>query len=248
MPQHRNWQRSEQMLALELYFTTPFGKIHSKNPEIIRLSQIIGRTPGAVALKMANFAALDPTINRKGMGNYSRADGELWEEFFADPIHFLSRIQDVKHPDQVYSEGISAPNVPDEVREGTDVSITSTSRRNQDFFRDTLMASYNGKCAVTRISQPQLLSASHIIPWSKNKSTRLNPQNGILLNVLHDRAFDRGLITFDDDYTMIVSKHLKLNSMAKKFFEVSALLPPEKFAPDPIFLKYHREHEFEKFL
>lgn len=246
MSTRRNWQRHEQMLALELYFTTTFGRIHSRNPEIIELATVIGRTPSAVALKMANFSALDPTINRKGMGNYSRSDGEIWEEFFTDPVPFLEQVQQFKQPEIIYDTNSFSNNTSNEFREGEDIAVISSVRRNQDFFRAAIIAAYNGKCAVTSISQSELLIASHIIPWAKNKSTRLNPQNGILLNALHDRAFDKGLITFADDYEMIVAKHLQINSMARPFFENQVLSPPEKFAPDPSFLQYHREVEFEK--
>ena len=80
----RNWQRDESLLVLRLYCQTPFGKLHSRNPEIIQLAEVIGRTPSAVAMKAVNFAHLDPSLDRKGLSSVSRADRDLWEVFLSD--------------------------------------------------------------------------------------------------------------------------------------------------------------------
>ena len=44
------WSREEIILAFDLYCRTPFGKISQGNPEIIKLAQLLGRTPGSVGL------------------------------------------------------------------------------------------------------------------------------------------------------------------------------------------------------
>lgn len=64
------------------------------------------------------------------------------------------------------------------------------------FFRAAVLAGYDHRCALTGLDLPELIHASHIIPWADNVPRRADPTNGIALNVLHDRAFDRGLITF----------------------------------------------------
>lgn len=242
----RNWTRPEQALALELYLRTPFGRIHKGNKEIIELATTIGRSPSALSLKMANFSALDPTIHQKGMGNYSKADAQIWSEFFAAPSSFLSNIP--KANLDYEQKPILPPNFDFEVKEGKDIVRTVKTRKNQGYFRKMLLVSYDGKCALTGIGQKELLNASHIKPWSVDKESRLDPRNGILLNALHDRAFDKGFITFEDDLSLVVSKHLDLPELSRPFFEDKALRPPERFAPNPAFLTYHRENEFEKFL
>lgn len=105
-----------------------------------------------------------------------------------------------------------------EVREGEDVKRLVKTRKNQGFFREMMLASYNNQCAATKINQPKLLIASHIKPWSEDKEARLNPRNGILLNALHDRAFEHGFITFDDDLNLIRSKDFDLSEIAQPFF------------------------------
>ena len=234
------------MLALELYCRTPFAKISQRNSEIITLATKLGRTPSSVSLKMANFSALDPTVQQKGMANYSKSDAVIWEEFFEDPSSFLDKVEmfttdlekTIQYDGEFTTETIDGAY---EVREGVDVILEATRRKHQDFFRKTLLTAYGGKCALTQIDQTQLLIASHIKPWSLDKNNRLNPRNGILLNALHDRAFDNGLISFENNLDMIISPELKLNDMSRPFFHQKALVPPEKFGPDPVFLSYHRE-------
>ena len=73
------------------------------------------------------------------------------------------------------------------------------TRVNQNVFRQIVVANYSGKCAISGIDMPELLFASHIIPWSKNEEERLNPENGICLSALYDKAFDKGLIAVNEN-------------------------------------------------
>lgn len=102
---------------------------------------------------------------------------------------------------------------------------------------------------MSGLSESRLLIASHIVPWSKDKTNRLNPSNGLCLSAIHDRAFDKGLITISDDMKVLVSEELKQN---KETFVVQVLLPlegraiemPERFAPQREFIAWHRNELF----
>ena len=61
-----NWSRDQLLIAFNLYCQMPFGKMHSRNPEIIKCAEIIGRTPSALAMKLVNIASLDPAITSTG--------------------------------------------------------------------------------------------------------------------------------------------------------------------------------------
>src|SRR5690606_6882382 len=76
----------------------------------------------------------------------------------------------------------------------------AVQRIGQNIFRDSLMDYWQGRCPLTEISDPELLRASHIIPWSEctSDAQRLDVHNGLLLSALWDAAFDRALVTFDD--------------------------------------------------
>jgi predicted restriction endonuclease len=252
MAQHTAWSRNELLIAFRLYCHTPFGKLHQHNQEIIELAKLIGRTPSAVAMKACNFASLDPAQKARGiraLGNVSIADRALWEQFWNDGLAVAAEAEAayesiLKSASFLVSEHIEIPSGP------TDVERTVRIRRVQTFFRSTVLNSYHFHCALTGISVPALLNASHIIPWRFEESRRADPTNGLCLNSLHDRAFDRGLITFDEDWRLVVSNHLQgEDSMLfhKQSFQDLAgqrIQLPDRFLPDSIAMAYHRESIF----
>jgi predicted restriction endonuclease len=127
--------------------------------------------------------------------------------------------------------------------------VVTEQRIKQTFFRRAVLSSYRGRCCMSGLSEPRLLIASHIVPWSKDKANRLNPSNGLCLSAIHDRAFDKGLITITDDFKIVVSKELK---QKKESFVTEVLLPldgqtielPERFVPQQEFIAWHRNQLF----
>ncbi|PKO63479.1 MAG: hypothetical protein CVU23_10510 [Betaproteobacteria bacterium HGW-Betaproteobacteria-17] len=197
------WTSEQLKLAFNLYCQLPFGKLHSRNAEIIELATLIGRTPSAVAMKLVNFASLDPAITstgRSGLGNASSLDREVWDEFHADWERLA--VECALLNQQLLegrAEPVSAPE-SDETFDLNDYSgetrqVLTEQRIKQNFFRRAVLASYRGRCCMSGLSDARLLIASHIVPWSKDKANRLNPSNGLCLSAIHDRAFDKGLIS-----------------------------------------------------
>ncbi|MBN1904592.1 MAG: hypothetical protein JW927_05800 [Deltaproteobacteria bacterium] len=86
--ERKPWTRDELILAINLYCKTPFGRIHVRNPEIIELAKVLDRTPGSVSYKLANFANIDSTLERKGASHVSKLDVEVWcnPEYKSVPI------------------------------------------------------------------------------------------------------------------------------------------------------------------
>ena len=127
--------------------------------------------------------------------------------------------------------------------------VVTEQRIKQNFFRRAVLSSYGGRCCMSGLGEPRLLVASHIVPWSKDKKNRLNPSNGICLSAIHDRAFDKGLITLSDDFKIMVSDEIKSRGEAflKSIFlplEGSSIAMPERFVPDTAFIARHRNDEF----
>ena len=78
------WTHDETVLALGLYFQIPFGKISSRHPEVIRLAQLMHRSPAALSMKMGNLGRFDPRLAVKGiigLPNGSKMERAVWEEF-----------------------------------------------------------------------------------------------------------------------------------------------------------------------
>ena len=248
------WTKDQLKLAFHLYCQLPFGKLHHSNPEIIKLAGLIGRTPSAVAMKLVNFASLDPAIinsGRSGLGNASALDREIWEEFNADWEGLAvesERLRQSLDPGAQPVDEADEELVPEDYT-GETKKIITEQRIKQSFFRRAVLSSYGGRCCMSGLADERLLIASHIVPWSKDKANRLNPSNGLCLSAIHDRAFDKGLISLSDDLKVLVSGELKRQ---KDPFIVKVLLPlegqaisvPERFAPKAEFIKWHREEHF----
>jgi len=243
------WQEDELLLTLHLYCRTPFGKLHQGNPDIIQLANIIGRTPSAVAMKACNFASLDPALSQKGLIGASKADRALWNAFMekstviAEQAEALYESRVLKFEPPTTPFQVNEPTIP---YGNTEVFREVKTRLVQSFFRRTVLESYNYRCAISGLAIPELLVASHIIPWAKDEARRADPTNGIALNALYDRAFDRHLISFDANFKLVVSEKLKRKKGDKNIqkyfleFEGKELEMPYRFIPDKKALEAHK--------
>lgn len=255
---HRGWTRDELLLTFNLYCRTPFGRLHRSNPEIVALAQKLNRTASAVAMKLVNFASLDPAHQSRkvrGLSNASRADRAIWDEFNANPELLAYESQ------QAYRRIIADLGPGGEEGQWDEELLRSRPTESQrlvrvrlvqSFFRDAVLASYEYRCAMCRLDLPELLNASHIIPWKSNVERRADPRNGLALCSIHDRAFDRGLLAVTDSYSVLTSKRAKakpsgrLHQIALLDVEGQAIFLPKRFLPDPMALAYHREHVFQQ--
>ena len=111
-----------------------------------------------------------------------------------------------------------------------------------------MLGSYKNRCCITGLDSVDLLIASHIKPWSVSdpKTERTNPGNGLCLNALHDRAFDKGLITVTPDYTIHVSDRLRKQKDNEGIrwllqYDRRQIILPERFTPVKEFLEYHND-------
>lgn len=249
-----NWTYEEHILAYNLYCKIPFTKINSTYPPVKELAQIIGRTSGSVAMKLANFARLDPyqqARNVSGLSQGAKGEETVWNEFNNNWEELAYKSEQIlaqyKNNSVEVSSDIITIDLPPE---GKEREALIKVRVNQNFFRKSVIASYDFKCCITNLAVTELLVASHIIPWSVGKEHRTNPANGLCLNALHDKAFDKGLITITPDYKLKLSERL-IDKMNKTDIE-NFFLPyndqfirlPQKFYPNKEFLEYHNVHIF----
>jgi putative restriction endonuclease len=252
----KNWSRVEHILAFNLYCKTPFSKINSSNKQIQELAVIINRSIGSVAMKLANFARLDPDLqarNIKGLTQGAKGEIEVWNEFKGnwEELSWQSEQLLAKYKNEPIEQSTEIEPVVFTI-EGKEREAIIQARVNQSFFRKMILSSYNYSCAITGLKVPELLIASHIIPWKERKDTRINPQNGICLNALHDKAFDIGLLTITPDYIVKVSDKLKANVENNTIHEYfnkydnSSIILPKRFLPSREFLDYHYQNIFRK--
>ena len=255
----KRWTREELLIALNLYHKLTFGQFHKGQPAIIALAEKLERTTSSIAMKLSNFASQDPALKLrgiKGLPGASAQDRAIWIEFHenlteAAPasenlIRKLFDVEDDQELEVIPREGIrvrhNPPLGPSQARS------TTTIRRGQEYFRDAVLNNFGGKCGVSGLPVRPLLVASHILPWATHPKERWNVRNGLCLSSLHDAAFDRGLISFDESYRMLLSTRLKKELPAKaveqnfgSYAGVALQIPEDAALPDSAFLATHRE-------
>jgi hypothetical protein len=70
MPTTRKWARDELLVALNLYRKLSFGQLHARNPVIIELAAKLDRSANSVAMKLCNFASLDPLLRARACADW----------------------------------------------------------------------------------------------------------------------------------------------------------------------------------
>lgn len=246
------WTREELILAINLYCKLPFGKMHKGNREIIQFAELIGRTPSSIALKLGNFASFDPSLKErgiKGASNASKLDKKIWDEFYSNwDVALIESEQLLAKAKHTTIEKLNKVDAKEIYKGGLEKERLVAVRINQSVFRKIILATYNNQCCITGIGNTDLLIASHIVPWSIDTKNRLNPMNGLCLNALHDRAFDKRLITIDsEDYSIKISSKLKDKNVSASInhnflqLENSKIKLPDKFIPSKALLKIHND-------
>jgi hypothetical protein len=174
-----NWTHDELLVCFNLYCRTPFGRLHKSNPDVIELARLIGRTPSAVAMKLVNFASFDPVHKQrkvKGLANASRQDRAIWDEFNQDPNALATESEEA-------AEHFHVPRPPEPIAEitipegPTEKLLTRPMRLVQRFFRSAVLGMYGYSCSFCGLNLPELLTASHIIPWNESEELRADPRN-----------------------------------------------------------------------
>ena len=251
------WSREELILAFNLYLKLPFGKLHTRTPEVQELAIMLGRSVNSIAIRLTNFASCDPYHqNRgvKGMVGGIKQCQPIWDEFAQNRDSLLFESERILAEKETGSLEIKYKDILSDISDlNGETKIREVKTRvNQDVFRQIVLANYNKKCAITGIDIPDLLFASHIIPWSKNEQERLNPENGICLSALYDKAFDKGLIGINERYEIILSAKINKNKGKDYFHKHFSLLEnvklhlPQKYLPNPKFLQWHLDTIFDK--
>lgn len=248
-----NWSKEEHILAFNLYCKIPFTKINATYAPIKELAALLGRSNNSVAMKLANFARLDPALKARNISGLTQgAKGEeiVWNEFHNNPEEFAFQSEEILSQYKNNTPEAGLPEIPAGV-EGKERTAMVKQRVNQNFFRNMILASYNHRCCITNSNSTAFLTACHIKPWSIDTENRMNPRNGLCMNILFHNAFDLGLFTITEDYIIKLSPHILalkdpfIENMFREYNNKTIHLP-QKFIPDTALLKYHNEMIFKK--
>ncbi len=250
MVKNSNWTHEETIIAFNAYCKIAFKESNKNHPLIIRYAEIIGRSPSALNMKIGNIGRWDPKLKNRGvtgLSHGSKIEGEVWEEFYANPEKFAYEseclIAKYAHTTVEDATDIDTSGLP----EGKERVAMMRQRVNQSFFRNAVLSSYDSTCCISGVRIPQLVEACHISSWKDDVKNRTNPQNGLCLNPFFHRAYDGHLITVTPDYAIEVSEKL-LEEIADETFRTyvqsingQTIRLPEKFSPDRDLLQLHYE-------
>ncbi|MCC5789794.1 MAG: HNH endonuclease [Opitutales bacterium] len=188
---------------------------------------------------------------------YCRAALRAYQEFLIEHAH-EGEIQKVF---EAYGDDVDALKkrlqrpiqIPDFIleswtkQEGKMIRREVEFRINQNIFRKMILEIYQDQCCLTELNLPEVNRASHILSWANSPKTRMDPRNGLCLSATYDAAFDRKLISFDEDYRLILSKSIKDRipspSLQKWFLEREGqkMSLPTRFHPSTEYLAEHRK-------
>lgn len=242
------WTWEETVIAFNVYCKIPFKDSSKTNPVIIRYAKLIGRTPSALNMKIGNLGRLDPKLQQRGIAGLahgSKVEQEVWNEFYENPdkLVYESECLIAKYAkmDVESVANIDVSNLP----EGKERLALVKQRVNQSFFRSAVMCSYNNRCCISGVGNPELLEACHIVDWSDDKTNRSNPENGLCLNSLFHKAYDKCLIAITPDYNIFISEEMIERTEDGTFkdylrgLQNRKLIMPNRFYPNPDFLDDH---------
>lgn len=250
MSERRSWTREEEIIVLKLYCEIPFKSSSKSHPKVIEVANLINRTPSSVNMKIGNFGSFDDNLKKKGivgLSNASRLDAETWSEFNNNWDKLAYEYKNI-----VSNIGYNEVENDIVIPKGKERLTTVKQRVNQTFFRNAVLSSYNNSCCITGLSTSQLLVASHIKPWSESdEAEKTNPTNGLCLNGLHDKAFDKGFLTVDENYIIHISDDITDTLNGKtveqyfKIYDNKKIVLPDRFLPNKEYLQYHNDIIYE---
>jgi putative restriction endonuclease len=245
------WSEDETLMAFALYFILPPREYSETNRQVKGLAKALGRTPAAVKLKLWNISAFDEmrkVDDKVGMRNGSRLDREVWKTYAREGDALLG------HAIELLSDAFARAPILDDTTHlvatdlpvGKDRLVIATTRVNQSYFRNTLLDNYDHRCCVTGLALDPLLVASHIKPWSEADpiTERLAPDNGLLLNALHDRAFDKGLMTIDESLRIFISPEVGRDDASNEWlwrYDGCQISIPRRARPRREYIEYHND-------
>ena len=250
MKRNAPWTYEQLIMALNVYCKIPFKDVKEWHPIIQKYAPLIGRSPIGLKMKIGNFGRFDPELKAKGitgLGHGSKAEEPIWNEFWGNPekLAYESERLFAERAGKTIEEysAIDTQTLP----QGKEREVIVRQRVNQNFFREAVLTAYLNQCCITGITNIKLLEACHILGWADDANNRTNPKNGLCMNPLFHRAYDKYLLAVTPDYKIIVSDKMFSDVCDKTFFlylrsiHGRNIIMPEKFTPDKDLLAQHYE-------
>jgi len=280
-----NWGEAETILAMAiLVYADPSRlggtKVRAdgttrQHPAVVVAAEVVGRTQDAVIWKVMNLRSV-VTSGGRGAGHGSKVDRWAVATFGGHLDNLMTCLFVVADlvpgaldvyrllcgPGLDLDELLAEPEGDQPESRSTDRTASVVLRRGQGVFRGRVLANYDHSCAFCglRSRRPDrntyLLVASHILPWrDADDHQRLDPGNGFSLCATHDRAFEWGFMSVDQELRVMVSDHTQehYEPYTKVRSEILDLhgrvidrAPSGFVPPGRHYLEHHRDTVFDR--
>ena len=223
----------------------------------------INRGPKSISNKLDNFKYEETGIH--GLKNGGNNTALVWQMYkdasdeelktIADEVRERLQYANSKDYHAVEKHNFEDATILDDILEtskfGYDKEYVGWVRVNQNIFRSRVLSNFGERCCITGIEGRGLLRASHIKPWKKcNEIDKTAVRNGLCLNPLHDVAFDRGYITLDENYKVVLCSSLEDMVGDYNFETLFGRYEGKRISDSEIpigldYLNYHRKYIFK---
>lgn len=126
----------------------------------------------------------------------------------------------------------------------TSKDVITAIRIGQSQFRQRLITLLK-RCPITGIDDSRILNASHIKPWTQaTNQERLDTNNGFLFSPTFDRLFDRGMVSFSNDKSLMVSPSFSGENLSRLNIRRNQIITNLPVVGREEYLEYHRSKIF----
>lgn len=242
------------MIAFNLYCKLPFRESTRDNRLVLEFAEILKRTPGSLILKIGDLGRLDyelrTHVNKESI-HCGSLDKKVWCDFMHNPMRFVCESEKLMALATGRTVEEMAGIDDDDLPKGCHRSDPLRRKIGFNFFRKVVLSSYNYTCCVSGVRHPLMVEACHIAEWDSDENRIPDPRNGLCLNYLMHKAYDRKLMSVSPDYKICISDEMIQSAMREDFrtyvtsINGRQIVMPDRFRPSRDLLAAHYE-EFKK--
>lgn len=245
----KTWTKEDIMVIFNLYCKLPFKENTINNSLIEEYARMLNRSSNSIIMKISDLGKLDPELKR--YSNVAeiygqKLDRDVWNDFNKNPMQFVYNSE--KLIARAYGCSVSElEDLDNNLPKGCHPKDPVRRKMGFIFFRKVVLSSYNNTCCISGVRNPLLVEACHITEWDDDENKIVNPRNGLCLNYLMHKAYDRKLVSVSPDYKINISEKMITSAMREDFrtylksINGRHIFLPDRFSPSRDLLAMHYE-------
>ena len=249
----KTWTKEEIMIIFNLYCKLSFKESTRDNNMIDEYAKLLKRSSDSLIIKMSDLGKIDPELKKYSniTGIYGeKLDRDVWSDFLNNPMQFV--YNSAKLIARAAGRNLSdLDDMNKDLPKGCNPKDSIRHKIGFLFFRKVVLSSYNNTCCISGVKDPLLVEACHIAEWDDDENKIVDPRNGLCLNYLMHKAYDRKFVSVSPDYKIKISERMIMSAMREDFrtylksINDRHIFLPDRFRPSRDLLAMHYE-EFLK--